>query len=361
MASSIYIHVPFCKNICSYCDFCKYYYNEKWVNDYLDSLELEIKDRYMDEIIKTIYIGGGTPSSLNEKQLLRLFNILKIIKLDNEYEFTFECNLSDITSSLVSILKKNKVNRVSIGIESFDKDNNILLDRNSKYEDAKNKINLLKENGINNINIDLIYAIKNQSIHKLKKDLKLFNKLNVTHISTYSLMIQKNTKLYNKNILPIDENLDYKMYKTICKYLKRKGFIHYEISNFCKEGYESRHNLVYWSNEEYFGFGPGASGYADGVRYDNTKNLNKYFNGEYISNKEILSEKDIMDYEIILGLRKINGINIKEFYEKYHVNIQSKYPVEELINSGDLIHKNGNIFINPDKLYIMNEILLKLL
>lgn len=361
MVSSVYIHVPFCKKICSYCDFCKFNYNKLWVEKYLDALLLEIKDRYMNEEIKTIYIGGGTPSSLSSIELKRLFDIVKQFKLAKEYEFTFECNLADINDDMAKLLYENKVNRVSIGIESFDKDNLKLMERNASYETAKEKINILKNNNIDNINIDLIYAMPHQNKRKLKKDLRLFTKLDVKHISTYSLMIQKNTKLYNNGIIPIDENTDYKMYKTICKYLKRKGFVHYEISNFAKEGYESKHNLVYWNNEEYFGFGPGASGYTDGVRYDNTKNLNKYFNGDYINNKEILSERDIMDYEIILGLRKINGISVKCFYDKYKKNIQSVYPVEELTKNKDLIFKNGNIYLNPDKLYIMNEILIKLI
>lgn len=361
MVSSVYIHVPFCKSICSYCDFCKFYYNEKWVNKYLEALELEIKDRYMNEEIKTIYIGGGTPSSLTSLELQKLFDIIKIFKLNKDYEMTFECNLSDINEELVKILKKNKVNRVSIGVESFNKDNLKLMEREADYKDTKNKIDLLKSVGIDNINIDLIYALPNQNILRLKKDLRLFTKLDVKHISTYSLMIQENTKLYNKRVLPIEESLDYKMYKTICKYLKKKGFKHYEISNFAKDGYESKHNLVYWNNEEYFGFGPGASGYADGVRYDNTKNLNKYINGEYINSKEILSEQDIMDYELILGLRKLDGINVKSFYEKFKKNIQTVYPVEELTKTKDLIFKNGNIYLNPNKLYIMNEILIKLI
>jgi len=358
---SVYIHIPFCKKICSYCDFCKFYLNEKWVNDYLLSLENEIDDRYMDEEIRTIYIGGGTPSVLSLKHLERLFKIVQKFKMNFLEEFTFECNLSDLNEELISLLAKNEVNRLSIGIQSFNPQNLNFLKREAEYRDAKNKILMCHNLGITNINVDLIYALPGQTLQSLKKDLKLFCSLDIKHLSTYSLIIEDNTFLAKENVLPIEDIIDEKMYHTICTYLKKHGFKHYEVSNFSKPGFESKHNLVYWNNEEYYGFGPGASGYLSGVRYDNTRSLTSYIKGNYTLNKEILSHKEIMDYEIILGFRKTEGINVKRFYDKYHVNIQSNYPIEELLENGDLIYKNGNIFINPDKLYIMNEILLKLI
>ena len=358
---SVYIHVPFCKTICSYCDFCKFYINERWVTDYLVALKSEIQDRYMDEVIRTIYIGGGTPSALDEKSLLKLFSIIKIFKLDEELEFTFECNLSDISENLIKLLVSNGVNRLSVGVQSFDSNNLNFLNREAKFHDAKEKILLCKKLGINNINVDLMYALPNQSVASLKKDLKLMCSLGINHISTYSLMIEENTMLSHRNIVPVDEVMDAKMYKIICTYLKRHGFGHYEVSNFAKPGFESKHNLVYWNNEQYYGFGPGASGYLDNIRYDNTRSLTSYIKGNQILNKEILAPKEIMDYELILGLRKTKGINIKKFHDKYHVNIQSKYKIKDLINSGDLIYKKGNIYINPDKLYVMNEVLVKLI
>ncbi|MBE6155180.1 MAG: radical SAM family heme chaperone HemW [Firmicutes bacterium] len=358
---SVYIHVPFCKTICSYCDFCKFYANEKWIWDYLSSLEKEIQDRYMDEEIKTIYIGGGTPSVLETSALKKLFDIIKKFDLSADYEFTFECNLNDLNEDLIKILYENGVNRLSVGIQSFDHDNLVFLNREADYNDAKEKITLCHQLGINNINIDLIYALPNQTIVSLKKDLKKMTCLDINHLSTYSLMIEDNTMLSHQRIVPISEELDAKMYKFICSYLKKRGFKHYEISNFAKAGYESKHNLVYWNNEQYYGFGPGASGYLDNIRYDNTRSLTSYIKGNHILKKEILGPKEIMDYEIILGLRKTSGINVKAFYDKYHVNIQSKYMIEELLECKDLIYKNGNIYINPDKLYIMNEILLKII
>ena len=358
---SIYIHIPFCKSICSYCDFCKLLYNEKWVDLYLDSLAKEIKSYNISSKVKTLYIGGGTPSSLSEKCLEKLFTIINMFNFIKNYEFTFECNINDINSNLLNILKKGKVNRLSIGIESFDKNNLKLLNRSCDYIDVNNKITLCKKFGFNNINVDLIYAVPNENEKILLNDLNLLTSLDITHISTYSLMIEENTVLYINNIKPIKEKLDYKMYKIICKFLKEKGFNHYEISNFAKKGYESKHNLVYWNNEQYYGFGLGSSGYISNIRYNNTRNLNEYFNGKYLLNKEIIANEDNLKYGLILGLRKINGINVNNFNEKYHTNLLENEKVKKLIKNKELIYENNYLFINKKYIYVQNEILIKLI
>ncbi len=359
MRKSVYIHIPFCKSICSYCDFCKFIYNEKWVGAYLTGLHNEIKDRYMDDDIKTIYIGGGTPSALSIPELRRLFKIISVFKTDNLEEFTFECNINDITKDLLVLLKYNKVNRLSIGIESFDEKNLKFLERTANFKDAQKKIKLCREHGFENINIDLMYAIPGETLKTLKKDLDLILKLNPTHISTYSLILENHTKLSNANVSYVEEELDYEMFKLIEKRLK--GSNHYEISNFSSYGFESKHNLVYWNNEEYYGFGLGSAGYIDDIRYQNTKNLKQYLLGNYVAEKEILGKKEKMDYEIMLGLRKIKGVDLKVFKEKYDVELEEAYDIKELLKNKDLIKKKGHIFINPEKLYIMNEILIKII
>ncbi len=360
MNKSVYIHIPFCKSICSYCDFCKVLYNEEWANLYLQKLSEEIKDKYMGENIKTIYIGGGTPSSMSLRQIEYLLNLTNIFNKDYLEEFTFECNIEDINNDLLDLLYRYKVNRLSIGIESFNEDNLLFMKRRHKYTEVEEKIKLIRDKGFNNINLDLIYAIPGETLNILKNDLKLLLKLNPEHISTYSLMIEDNTYLGYKKIKSIPEDLDYEMYEYICKYLKKNNYNHYEISNFAKVGYESKHNLVYWHNEEYYGFGCGASGYISGVRYDNTRSLSNYLKGDTKLSEAILSKKDIMTYEIILGFRLLKGINIKEFYQKYQVNIQDEFPILPLIKNKDLIYEDGYVRINPNKLYIMNEILVKL-
>ncbi len=358
--SSVYIHIPFCKSICSYCDFCKVLYQKDWAVAYLKCLKNEIIERYMGDEIKTIYIGGGTPSALSLKEIEYLLNLTNLFKKDNLEEFTFECNIEDINEELLKTLKKFNVNRLSIGIESFDEENLLLMKRYANFSDTKNKINLARSMGFNNINLDLIYALPSEKLSILKKDIKLLLKLNPEHISTYSLMISDNTFLSYKRIENIPAEDDAKMYDYICKTLNKNGYNHYEVSNFAKDGYESKHNLVYWHNNEYYGFGCGASGYISGVRYDNTRSLSNYLKGEYKSSDNLISKESMMEYEVILGLRLLKGINLKDFYQKYGVNMQDKFPIKPLLKSGELILKDEWIAINPKYIYIMNEILLKL-
>jgi oxygen-independent coproporphyrinogen III oxidase len=356
----VYIHIPFCNQICSYCDFCKFLYNKTMVSNYLDALEKEINEYYMDEVMDTIYIGGGTPSCLTIDELEKLFKMVNKIKRTEDTEFTFECNPENINEELLDLLIKNGVNRISMGIESFNPSLLKLMNRNLNFDEIKAKISLIRAKGINNLNLDLIYALPNETMDILKKDVKLLLKLNPEHISTYSLMIENNTLLKINGVKNIDEDADAKMYDYIRNKLKRKGYIHYEVSNFAKPNKESKHNNAYWLNQEYYGFGLGASGYMNGFRYDNEKNLNHYLKGIYHLKEALLSKQEIMDYEVILGLRLLKGINLEEFYDKYNVNIQDVYPVKPLVKSGELKYKNGYLFINPDMIYVMNEILLKL-
>lgn len=349
MIESAYIHIPFCKSICSYCDFPKVLYNKCYIDKYLSSLEREIKARYKHETLKTIYIGGGTPSSLNKLELERLFNIINILKKDKNIEYTIEANLDSLTKEKLDLFKKAGINRLSIGIESFSKKSLNFLERNLSDIEL---INYAKKIGITNINIDLMYALKNETIEDLKKDLDEVLKLDIKHISTYSLILEPNTKLYNSKFKPINEDLDYKMYELICNILKKNGFIHYEISNFSKPGFYSKHNMTYWNNKKYYGFGMGASGYIDNIRYTNTKSITKYINGIYDYNREILEKKDIMEYEMILGLRKLEGVNYLDFYKKFNIRLEEKFNVQNLI-------KEGNFYKIPeDKLYVSNDILL---
>lgn len=358
---SVYIHIPFCNNICSYCDFCKIIYNKSDVKRYLEALEKEVKEYYLNETMKTIYIGGGTPSSLNASELNQLFKIINLFNKTQYCEITFECNVNDITPELIDILINNNINRISIGVQSFNTEKLKFMDRTSNFENLKSKMNLIRNKGINNINLDLMYGIPDEKIEVLKKDLKLLLKLNPEHISTYSLIIEDSTIAKVKGAHNINEELELEMYNYIRKKIKAKGYIHYEISNFSKPGFESKHNLNYWNNKEYYGFGLGASGYINGFRYENTKNINNYCEEQYRFEESLLSKQEIMENELILGLRKINGLNLHDFFYKYEVNIQDVFPIKPLLKNKELIYKNGNIYINPDKLYIMNEILIKLI
>lgn len=358
---SLYIHIPFCKHICSYCDFSKIMYDENIVHDYLNALEQEIKEYYNNEQVETIYVGGGTPSALSDNALDKLFKILKFIDTTNLKEFTFECNVSDITEELIKTLVENKVNRISIGVESFNKNKLKFMERTAEFNDVKEKINLIKSMGIENINVDLMYGIPNESLSDLKNDLKMLLKLDPTHISTYSLILERHTKISSQDIEQIEDEEELKMYEYIIKKLQNKKYTHYEISNFSKEGYESIHNLTYWNNEEYYGFGLGAHGYIEGFRYENTRNIKEYIKGNFRLEEKLISKQEQMENEVMLGLRKIKGINLEDFYDKYEVNMQDVFPIKPLIKNKELVYKDGYVFINPEKIYIMNEILLKLI
>ena len=358
---SVYIHIPFCNSICSYCDFCKVVYNADWVKPYLKRLEEEIDNSYMGEEIDTLYIGGGTPSSLSLEDLKELFKVLAKFHKSETTEFTFECNLNDINEEKFQFLYDQGVNRLSIGIESFNEEKLEFMRRESNFKDAKKKMKQLREIGFKNINLDLMYAIPGETTKVLKQDLKKIIELKPEHISTYSLIIEKNTLVGLNKVKPIEEEHDFKMYDTICKKLKKKGYIHYEISNFAKKDFLSRHNLTYWNNEEYYGFGVGASGFVEAIRYENTKSLTEYLKGNFVSSKSLMSKVDNMENELILGFRKLEGINLEHFFDKFEENLQNIFPIKPLIKNGDLIYKDGFVYINPKKLYVMNEILLKLI
>ena len=357
MIKNCYIHIPFCAKICSYCDFCKVLYDKKFITDYLNALDLEISKIYNNEDLETIYIGGGTPSSLSYSELEYLFKIVSKLRKISDYEFTIECNFETITEEKLKLFKKYGVNRLSFGVESINNSNLQILDR----KETKNKIitimNVARKIGFNNINIDLMYAIPNETMGVLLNDIDFILSLNPEHISTYSLMIEKNTKLYIENIKPINEELDYEMYKLICSKLKKK-YNHYEISNFAKRGYESKHNLCYWKNREYYGFGLGASSYRDNIKYTNTRSLTNYISLKYDYYNEIVTKDDKMSYEMILGLRLLNGVSKEEFRKKYNLEIEDYFDIKDLLNKNLLIDDGVNYYISEDKLYVSNEILL---
>ena len=356
---SCYIHIPFCDNICTYCDFCKLKYNEDWVNRYLDSLENEIRNYYKGEKIRTLYIGGGTPSVLNIDELNRLFEIISLLNLEELEEYTFECNIESITNEKLILLKKNNVNRLSIGVQTFNPKFIKLLGRNHSVDEVFDKIEMAKMIGFNNINVDIMYALPNETMEDLESDVDNILKLNVEHISCYSLMIEENTKLFIDKVKPIDEDIDYEMFKYIEKRLNNREYIHYEVSNYSKKGYESKHNLTYWNNDYYYGFGLSSSGYLDNYRYDNTRNLNKYLNHDYIDNITKISEDDRLKYELILGFRKLNGINKKKFEEKFNKSIYEIPNINELLSNGMLVEDDDNIFISDEWIYKSNEILMR--
>lgn len=356
--NAVYVHIPFCNNICSYCDFCKMYYNFELVDRYLEALDKEIKEKYQSNNIRTLYIGGGTPSSLTLGQIDKLFLILKQIKVNSDAEITFEVNVNDITEELLQKLKDNKVNRISIGIETINDKFLKLLNRNHTTQDVISKIDLSKKY-FNNINVDFMYAFPDQTLDDLILDLEFFKTLDVNHISIYSLILEKNTKLYIDNVSPLDEEVESRMYYYIINYLKDLGYIHYEVSNFAKKGYQSNHNLIYWNNQKYYGFGLGASGFINNIRYTNTRSINHYLEGDFTLEEEVITKKIDMENEMILGLRKMEGVNIKTFFDKYKINIIDAFDIDDLLDKNILRIKDNYIYIDDKYLYLSNQILVR--
>lgn len=358
---SIYIHIPFCDSICTYCDFSKFYYNENIVNEYLNSLEQEIKNKYKGEYISTIYIGGGTPSSLNIEQLKKLFSIIEIIRKNSDVEFTFECNPESMTIDKIKLLKQNGINRISIGVQSFNDKTLKFLNRKHTKRDVVNLINNLKKVGINNINIDLIFGINNQTIEDINNDLQTFINLDIPHVSYYSLILEEHTKLYTDKYIEIDDDMCAFQYDYICKYLKEHNYIHYEISNFSKEEYQSKHNLVYWNNENYYGFGCGAHGFIGNTRYENTRSITKYNSGNYMLNKYKLDIKEDMENQIMLNLRTKYGVNKKNFLKKYKTKINNIFNFDKMIDKGLIKDDNGGYSIPEKYFFTSNQIIIDLL
>ncbi len=348
----LYIHIPFCEHICSYCDFAKEVYNQKRVIAYLNELQKELKE-YDINNITSIYIGGGTPSSLNDDELEFLLSIIDTY-VTNNISYAFEANPENLTLNKIKLLKKHHVNRISLGVQSFNPRLIKLIRRHHDEDMVKNVISLLKENNINDINVDLIYGLPTQSIDELKLDIEKFVSLDITHISSYALSVNDNTIFGVKGIKEQDEDIVSSMYQLIVQELKKHGFERYEVSNFAKKGYESKHNLVYWRNNNYYGIGIGASGYIDNIRYDNTKSLDHYIQGKRRIYEEKLSNEDKQYYQIMLGLRLKEGI-------KVDLNNIYKEKLDLQVKEGLLEIVNGNYKVKDEHLFILDFILRKIL
>ena len=352
---SVYIHIPFCNKICNYCDFCKILYNSDYVSKYLDKLEDEIKSIYNGELVKTIYIGGGTPSSLNSDELDRLLSIVSIFKIDNDYEYTIECNIESIDIDKINLFKSYGINRISFGVESFDKDICKILGRNHDEDMVFDNIYLTKKY-FDNINIDLIYGV-NDNIEIVKNDIAKFLELDIPHVSCYSLILEEHTKLFIDKHDYIDQDKDTEMYEYIRDTLRKNGYKHYEISNYAKDGYQSIHNKNYWLNGSYYGFGLGAVSYLDNNRISNTKNMSKYLDGKYQDTCQYEDIQARKENELILGLRLVDGLDINNYNNKYNDNILDKDIISNLIKDGYLEVVDNKLRCKDKYLYLENYFL----
>lgn len=350
----IYIHIPFCIKKCEYCDFVSYCNKKEYVPQYINALKKEIKNNINKEYkITTIYIGGGTPSSIEENYIADIIETIKLNMNDEDLknfeniEVTIEVNPGTVNKEKLQVYKKIGINRLSIGLQETHNELLKSIGRIHTYEEFINTYNLARKIGFNNINVDLMIALPNQTIQDIKENLEKITKLNPEHISVYSLILEEGTPFYNKynenKIKLPDEELERNMYWYVKNTLENNGYMHYEISNFSKKGFESKHNMNCWNQEEYLGFGVAAHSYNNRIRYSNTNSIEEYIKG---SNKIIHEEQTLEDMQkeyMLLGLRKIEGINIQKFKNKFAQNpiFIFKEQLNKLVNE-ELIIVDGN-------------------
>lgn len=346
MTQSAYIHIPFCAKKCKYCSFVSFETYEQKGKGYLYSLLKEIDYYYKGEPLKTLYIGGGTPSMLPVAELKKL---ISVFEYDDGCEKTIEVNPNDITTEYAQGLKSLGINRVSMGAQSFDDKILQLIGRRHQSSEVVESVRILRESGIENVSLDLIYGLPTQTVTGFERDLKKVFELGVQHISLYGLKIDEGSYFYN-NIpegLP-DDDTQADMYLLANKLAKENGFEHYEISNYSQLGYESRHNTNYWRCGEYYGFGVSAHGYENGVRYSNKTNLLEYMEnpvdrefGKFLTVQEQLEER------IFLGFRLEDGIDVGVINNDFGIDFEAKY--------GDVLEKYSDYIIKTETGYRLSN------
>lgn len=360
--TSAYVHIPFCTQICYYCDFSKVFIKNQPVDAYLQALIREFRSYDITEL-RTLYIGGGTPTSISAVQLdYLLTELIRDLNLNTLEEFTIEANPGDLTVDKIEVLQKSAVNRVSLGVQTFNDKHLKRIGRSHNEAQIYSTIDALKTAGFQNISIDLIYALPGQTMDDVRSNVAKALSLNIPHLSLYSLILEHHTVFMNKMRrgklhLPT-EDLEAEMFEYIISEMERNGFEHYEISNFTKPGFESRHNLMYWDNVEYYGIGAGASGYLDGIRYRNRGPIQHYLKGVSEGNarlsEEVLSKNEMMEEELFLGLRKKEGVSIGKFEQKFGTSFEKRYGqiVQELQSDGLLKENNGFIQMTKKGLFL---------
>ncbi len=363
----IYVHIPFCKKKCDYCDFISYCNKDNLIEKYIEAMKKEIESQNIKPEITTIYIGGGTPSYIDSKYIIQIINKIKEKNVSPNPEITIEVNPGTVTMEKLEDYRSCGINRISIGLQST---NNTLLKEIGRIHDFKQFLEtykLAKKVGFKNINVDLMLGLPNQRIKDLKESLEQILKLKPKHVSVYSLIVEDGTPIANKiekgELQLPDEELERNMYWFVKNTLELNGYKHYEISNFAKKGYESKHNLNCWNQKEYIGIGVAAHSYRDITRYSNTENIEEYIknvnNEKFNKNKiihEVQKEDDAKKEFMLLGLRKIDGIKISDFKNKFGDNPIYLYrnELKKLIDEKLLIIDNNDIRLSNKGIDLAN-------
>ena len=365
-----YIHIPFCHHICHYCDFNKVFMKGQPVDEYLKALEKEmaLSIKGHKNVLETVFVGGGTPTALNETQLEQLVNsIQNQLSIDSNTEYTFEANPGDLSKEKLAILKAGGVNRLSFGVQTFNDELLKTIGRTHRAKDVFSSIEAAKEIGFDNISIDLIYSLPGQTKQDFIQSIQTALSLELVHYSGYSLIIEPKTVFYNlmkKGKLPVPgEDAEAEMYEILMEQMELQGLRQYEISNFAVPGFESRHNLTYWDNEEYYGFGAGAHSYVNGLRQSNYGPLKKYM--EPLAKDELpimdahkVTREENMEEEMFLGLRKTEGVSIRHFQKKFNENLLQLFfeQIREYTTKGLLKSDGDRIFLTRQGRMLGDEV-----
>ena len=368
----LYIHVPFCAQKCNYCDFNSYKIEEKnQKTDYLISIRKEMelyKEEFKSKEFTSVFLGGGTPSILTPEELTTLMeNIYSNFNIGKDAEITMECNPGTLDKVKLKAIKSLGINRLSMGLQVTQDHHLKYIGRIHTYEQFEKNYKDAIEVGINNINVDLMYSLPNQSFDEWKETLNKIINLNPSHISAYSLILEEGTKFYdmylNKEFELNDEEVDINIYNYTIDTLCKNGYHQDEISNYSKEGYECKHNIVYWQCDNYLGLGPGASGYINNYRYSNICDIKGYnkcleYDKRPIEEKNILSKKDEMEEFIFMGLRMNKGINLDEFYKRFNIDFKHRYNdiLGKLKNLNLIIEQNNNIILTQRGREVSNTV-----
>ncbi|WP_419958627.1 radical SAM family heme chaperone HemW [Psychrobacillus psychrotolerans] len=371
MVRGVYIHIPFCHQICNYCDFNKFFFHNQPVDEYIESIGKEMalwaNDLQKAEI-ETIFIGGGTPTSLSVDQLDRLLELITTyIPMEHVTEFSSEANPDELTLDKMQKMREFGVNRLSMGVQTFDQDLLKVLGRTHSNDHVYEVINHAKQTDFPSISIDLMYGLPNQTMDQWKASLQEAFRLKIPHISAYSLLVEPKTIFYNllskgKLSLP-GEDLEAEMYGYLLEEMQSHGYIQYEISNFAYVGKESKHNLLYWNNDEYIGLGAGAHGYVNGKRYSNHGPIKKYMQTIDTGEQPLMMQKEVtnvekMEEEMFLGLRKNEGVSLAKFEERYGLTLRDVYgkELDELLQRELLVLENNCVRLTSRGRFMGNEV-----
>jgi putative oxygen-independent coproporphyrinogen III oxidase len=372
MVKGMYIHIPFCHQICFYCDFNKVFFKDQPVDAYIESVGKELalwkQQGALDHPLETVFLGGGTPTALTPEQLQRLLELVhQYVPMTADVEWSSEANPDELTREKMEVLYKGGVNRLSMGVQTFDQDLLKRLGRTHANEDVLRAVETAREVGFSNISFDLMYGLPGQTMAQWDETLEQAFAFDMPHFSAYSLIIEPKTVFYNLMVKgklnTVTEDLEGDMYERLMEEMEKHGLQQYEISNFAKPGHESRHNLLYWNNEEYIGVGAGSHGYINGVRYSNHGPLKKYMEPLEQGIRPVLDTTEVtvkaqMEEEMFLGLRKTQGVGLAHFEEKFNTALVEVYGdiVQKEQAKGNLAIEDGFLKLTHKGRFVGNEV-----